>query len=36
MVELVSVACLSIASKFNDTSSPSLDEIQVTIVFTNS
>ncbi|KAH9672424.1 putative cyclin-D7-1 [Citrus sinensis] len=29
MVELVSVACLSIASKFNDTSSPSLHEIQM-------
>lgn len=31
MVELLSVACLSVASKFNETDVPSLDEIQVTI-----
>lgn len=31
MVELLSVACLSVASKFTETSSPSLHEIQVTI-----
>ncbi|XP_021289916.1 putative cyclin-D7-1 [Herrania umbratica] len=29
MVELLSVACLSIASKFNETSLPSLDELQM-------
>ncbi|KAL6133176.1 hypothetical protein ACLB2K_065413 [Fragaria x ananassa] len=29
MVELLSIACLSIASKFNDTSSPTLLEIQM-------
>lgn len=32
MVELLSVACLSIASKFSETCTPSLHEIQVTLL----
>lgn len=32
MVELLSVACLSIASKFSETCTPSLHEIQVTFL----
>jgi cyclin D7 len=32
MVELLSVACLSVASKFSETCTPTLHEIQVTLV----